>query len=137
MLRANNDGETKWLYIIPLSYSIPIILEYLVTINVYNADIFNFMNMPDAFEYALMDVIPLFVILFVIVKWRYIDAFDFFGVFIALLAHLQWYLHSPFEKWPIGGKSENDIRHRTEWYDTHVMVFSIYIGLLLRWFPKK
>jgi hypothetical protein len=48
---------------------------------------------------------------------------------------IQWALHSPFAAWPIGRKTDGDERHRTEYYDTVVLVFAVFVGLFLRRHP--
>lgn len=52
---------------------------------------------------------------------------------------LHWIVHSPFADWPtwMAEKSFNDARHRTEYYDSVVLVFVVFWGLLLRRHAKN
>ena len=68
------------------------------------------------------------------------DALEWVFALAAFVAHLQWMVHSPFTSWPPympGSKSATDIRHRSEYYDTHPLVFAIYLGLLVRRLPRR
>ena len=63
------------------------------------------------------------------IRWKKHNIIEFSGILLTFIAHLQWYVHSPFSDWPDwwpAEKTNNDIRHRTENYDTHVMCFEIY-----------
>ncbi|KNC48099.1 uncharacterized protein AMSG_04329 [Thecamonas trahens ATCC 50062] len=124
------------LYVVPLAFLYPIILEYFVVLNVYNADLLNNFDIIDEYEYAMMDI-AVFLVMLVSMWILHVEpAFlEFLGVVAAFAAHYSWAFHSPFTEWRIGTKSENDIRHRTEYYDTHVLVFAIYLSLFLRRFP--
>ena len=115
-------------------YLLPIFLEYLVIINAYNGDLIP--NFNEDFEYALMDI---FVFIFLIM-YREKDKLCWLLTLISFIAHIQWYVHNPFCDWPdwwIADKSPNDIRHRTEYYCTHVMCFSIYLVLYVRYLDKN
>ena len=127
--------NTKFKLIVPISFLIPLILEYFVIINLYNGII---PNIPEAIEYSLMDVIVLLIMLISTLLKVKQDLLELIIVFLCFIAHIQWYVHNPFEPWPewwIAEQSEGDERHRTEWYDTHVMVFACYLILFLRRFP--
>lgn len=118
-----------WLYILG------ILQEYLVIINAYNGDIIP--NIPNEIQYCIPDSIILINML-----WNYqkINIINFVFITATLIAHIQWYFHSPFNEWPdwwIAEKSNDDIRHRTEYYDTHVMCFTIYFILFIRFIDKK
>jgi hypothetical protein len=115
-----------------LFFAVPLILEYLVIINVYNT----VTSLNAALEYAFMD---LFALIGLILLRKY-DLPELLFVTLALIGHIQWYVHDPFEEWPTWWpvtKTDNDIRHRVEYYDTHVMIFSIYLVLILRRLPIK
>ena len=115
-------------------YWLGLIQEFAVIINLYNGDLLYFIN--EDIEYSIIDIIILFLLSF---HRRKVDFMDWFLNIICLFAHLQWYLHSPFSEWPewwIGKKTENDIRHRTEYYDTHVMCFCIRLILVMTRYRK-
>lgn len=115
-------------------YLLGIMQEYLVILNIYNGDLISFIS-PDI-EYSIIDLLTL---LYLFYNYNYILNIDIFLILFAFIAHIQWYLHNPFSEWPnwwIVEKSENDIRHRTEYYDTHVMCFTIYLLLFLRFYDK-
>ena len=124
-------------YIISISFLFPLIIEYLVIINIYNGDKTPF---NEVIEYSLMDIIAfLGLILSYFLKTKpggaEPDIFEWIFTILSFIAHIQWYVHSPFEPWPTwwpATQTEGDVRHRTEYYDTHVMIFCIYLGLLLR-----
>tara|TARA_B100000035_G_C20883570_1_gene501662 strand:- start:265 stop:642 length:378 start_codon:yes stop_codon:yes gene_type:complete len=115
-------------------YLLGIIQEYLVIINVYNGDLIPFLN--ENFEYAFIDLI---ILMFTYLNIHRILFTEYLLINVIFFSHLQWYLHSPFSEWPtwwtalVGDKTENDVRHRTEFYDTHVMCFTIWLILFLRW----
>lgn len=117
---------------ISLLFTIPIILEYLVIINVYNG---NGSNLNEVIEYSLMDLVVIIgLLLSISFKFKQ-DIIEWILVILSFIAHIQWYVHNPFEEWPSwwpAHKTNNDERHRTEYYDTHVMVFTIYLILLIR-----
>ena len=116
-------------------YLLGIIQEYCVIINLYNGDLLPFLD--EILEYSSIDIL---ILLLMIIYIKRLDVFDWVFNILCLIAHLQWILHSPFEKWPswwIGTKSINDNRHRTEYYDTHVMCFCIRLILLIRYYDKK
>ena len=120
-----------------LFFTIPIILEYLVIINVYNG---NATNLNEVLEYSCMDLFPLLGLIISVILKKNQDILEWICTILAFIAHLQWYVHNPFEPWPEwwpATKTEGDDRHRTEYYDTHVMVFCIYLLLLFRRFPIK
>ena len=125
-------------------YLIPIFQEYLVILNIYNGDLITFIHID--IEYSIIDMLTLIYLCYNYynnnnIKNNNINnnninnnniLIDICFVFLAFIAHIQWYLHNPFNKWPDWWppeKSENDIRHRTEYYDTHVMCFAIYLLL--------
>lgn len=117
-----------------LIYLLGIIQQYLVILNIYNGNLFSFI--PDDIEYSIIDFITLIFLCYYYNK-KLIT--DIILISLAFIAHLQWYFHSPFSEWPewwFSEKSENDIRHRTEYYDTHVMCFVIYLSLFLRYYDK-
>ena len=65
---------------------------------------------------------------------------EFAGILLTFIAHLQWYVHSPFDDYGIGGqqkKHKTIWQHRTEYYDTHVMCFVIYSILFIRFYDKR
>ena len=121
-----------------LFFTVPIVLEYLVIINVYNGD-----QLPinEVLEYTCMDLFPLFaLIVSKCLKKNKQDILEWLLTILAFIAHLQWYVHNPFEPWPTwwpATKSSGDIRHRSEYYDTHVMVFAIYLLLFVRRLDRK
>lgn len=122
-------------------YLIPIFQEYLVILNIYNGDLITFIHMD--IEYSIIDILTLIYLCYNYYNNNNINnnnnninnkniLIDICFVFLAFIAHIQWYLHNPFHKWPDWWppeKSEDDIRHRTEYYDTHVMCFAIYLLL--------
>lgn len=115
-------------------YLIPIFQEYLVILNIYNGDLITFIHMD--IEYSIIDILTLIYLCYNYYNNNNINnnniLIDICFVFLAFIAHIQWYLHNPFTKWPDWWppeKSEDDIRHRTEYYDTHVMCFAIYLLL--------
>jgi hypothetical protein len=115
-------------------YLLGIIQEYLVILNIYNGDLIFFISTD--IEYSIIDLLTLIYLFY---NYNYIINIDIFFILFSFIAHIQWYLHSPFGEWPnwwIAEKSENDIRHRTEYYDTHVMCFTIYLLLFLRFYDK-
>ena len=116
-------------------YLLGIIQEYFVILNVYNADLIP--DISSEFQYCIPDLIILIYLFFYYHKKILLDLIL---VFICFISHLQWYFHSPFTKWPDWWpytKSANDIRHRTEYYDTHVMCFLIYFVLFIRFLDKR
>ena len=115
-------------------YLLGILQEYLVILNIYNANLIPYI--PIDIQYSIPDIIML-ISLLVTNRKNYIDIIC---ISLALFAHIQWYLHSPFTHWPdwwISEKSADDIRHRTEYYDTHVMCFTIYSILFYRYLRIK
>ena len=123
-------------HVVAASMLVPIILEYLVLLNVYNANIFDATDMADEVEYALMDLFVLSTIGLVAFFFKIEPNFlEVLGGVAGFCAHFSWAFHSPFDAWRIGTPSENDIRHRTEYYDTHAIVFAIYLVLFIRRFP--
>jgi hypothetical protein len=118
-----------WIYILG------IIQEYLVIINAYNGDIIP--NIPNELQYCIPDSI---ILIYMLYQYKKINIIEFIFITLTFIAHFQWYFHSPFDSWPewwISEKSKNDIRHRTEYYDTHVMCFTIYFLLFIRFLDKK
>ena len=116
-------------------YLLGIIQEICVIINLYNGNLIP--NFSEDIEYSIVDLL---IILWMIIFYKKIDRIDWILNILCLFSHIQWILHSPFEEWPewwISEKSVNDIRHRTEYYDTHVMCFSIRLILFLRYYDKK
>ena len=112
-------------------YLLGIVQEYLVIINAYNGDIIPYID--ENLEYALVDFI---ILIFTYLNIHCIIFTEYLLVHFIFFSHLQWYLHSPFHDWPdwwIADKPDNDVRHRTEFYDTHVMCFTIWLVLYLRW----
>ena len=112
-------------------YLLGIVQEYLVIINAYNGDIIPYID--ENLEYALVDFI---ILIFTYLNIHRIIFTEYLLVHFIFFSHLQWYLHSPFHDWPdwwIADKPDNDVRHRTEFYDTHVMCFTIWLVLYLRW----
>ena len=109
--------------------------EYLVTVNLYNGNLFSFVD--EIIEYCLID---LFLLIIMCIRWKKHNIIEFSGILLTFIAHLQWYVHSPFSDWPEwwpAEKTQNDIRHRTEYYDTHVMCFVIYSILFIRFYDKR
>lgn len=121
-------------------YILGIIYEYLVIINVYNGDLFyNYIstNICTDIEYSIWDII---ILIYLFINYKKHIIIEFISIFLTLIAHIQWYLHNPFSSWPkwwIHNKTENDIRHRTEYYDTHTMCFTIYSILFFYSYNKK
>ena len=114
-----------------LIYLLGIFTEYLVIINVYNGDIIPFLN--ENFEYAIPDVV---IFICALLNMKRVTITEFLLINLILISHLQWYLHSPFHPWPkwwIAKQGDNDVRHRTEFYDTHVLCFTIWLILFLRY----
>ena len=112
-------------------YLLGIIQEYLVIINAYNGDLIPYID--ENLEYALLDFI---ILIFTYLNIHRIIFTEYLLVHFIFFSHLQWYLHSPFHDWPdwwIADKPDNDVRHRTEFYDTHVMCFTVWLVLYLRW----
>tara|TARA_Y100001970_G_scaffold151548_1_gene185625 strand:- start:1500 stop:1889 length:390 start_codon:yes stop_codon:yes gene_type:complete len=111
-------------------YLLGIFQEYLVIINAYNGDLIPYF--PEILEYCLVDLVML-ILMFITIKKH--DIIEFLSIITALTSKFQWIVHSPFEEWPKwwpASKSDNDIRHRVEYYDTHVMCFVIYYVLFIR-----
>ena len=120
-----------------LFFTIPIVLEYLTIINVYNG---NLLPINEVLEYTCMDLFPLFMLILSKCLKKKQDILEWILTILAFIAHIQWYVHNPFEEWPSwwpSTKSEGDDRHRTEYYDTHVMVFAMYLLLFIRRFDLK
>ena len=118
-----------------LIYLLGILQEYLVILNIYNGDLINFI--PTDIEYSLVDF---FILIYLSFTNKLAINLDILLILISFIAHIQWYFHSPFNEWPswwIAKKSVNDIRHRTEYYDTHVMCFAIYLILFVRFYDKS
>ena len=114
-------------------YLLGVIQEYCVIINLYNGDLIAFL--PEDIEYSLVDITILITRLLYF-KRNTKTFIDLSLILLILFSHLQWYLHSPFHEWPswwIGEKSPTDIRHRTEYYDTHVMCFTIWFILFFQY----
>lgn len=121
-------------------YLLGIVQEFSVIINLYNGDLLPFITSD--IEYSLVDIIILLsMLLFVkFKKNKYIDRIDWILSILCLFSHFQWYVHNPFSNWPewwIGDKSPTDYRHRTEYYDTHVMCFCIWLILFIRCYDKQ
>ena len=137
-------------------YLLGIIQEYLVIINAYNGNILP-SYIGENIEYSLVGgVILLFSLLRFIRRMKRARTIvedderrqrricrqdlkmmllEIFLVNVVMFSHLQWYFHSPFKPWPkwwFASQGEGDIRHRTEYYDTHVMCFSIWLIMFLR-----
>ncbi len=116
-------------------YLLGIIQEYLVIINFYNGDILP--KIDNEIQYCIPD---LFILAYITYYYKKYQRIEFVLIISIFISHLQWYFHSPFKEWPkwvIGEKSANDIRHRTEYYDTHVVCFVIYLILFIRFYDKK
>lgn len=114
-------------------YIIPVIMEYCVIINVYNGEFFIYI--PEAIMYSLFDIIVLLYLMLLKTCNYKIYFYELLITIICFLTHLQWYVHNPFEEWPEwwpAEKSETDERHRTEWYDTHVMIFVLYMLMIMK-----
>lgn len=110
-------------------YLLGVIQEYCVIINLYNGDLIAFL--PEDIEYSLVDII---VFIIATVKCR--NFIELSLIFLIFFSHIQWLFHSPFHPWPnwwIADKSLTDIRHRTEYYDTHVMCFMIWLMMFLKY----
>ena len=110
-----------------LIYLLGVFQEYCVIINLYNGDLIPFIS--EDIEYSLVDILIL-VTRILYFKRNRKNLIDVSLISLILFSHLQWTLHSPFHEWPswwIGDKSTTDIRHRTEYYDTHVMCFIIWL----------
>ena len=97
----------------------------------------------DAFEMAFVVTFPfilagLLAFLFPATFVQKLDYVEWAGALASFLLLLQWMIHSPFEYWPawVSTKSEDDVRHRTEYYDTGVQVFVVFIGLFFRRHPS-
>ena len=121
-------------------YLLGIIQEFLVIINLYNGDLHtHFLKeiLNEDIEYSIVDVIILILLFF---YNRKTDIHDWLFNILCLVAHFQWYFHNPFTDWPtwwISSKPDNDIRHRSEYYDTHVMCFCIRFVLYITDFRKQ
>ena len=116
-----------------LIYLLGIIQEYAVIINLYNGDLIP--HITEDVEYSIIDIIILLTRMLFLKRKKKIYIEISLIVFI-LFSHLQWIFHSPFREWPhwwISKKSHNDIRHRTEYYDTHVMCFMIWLMMFLNY----
>ena len=116
----------RWLYLLPL------MMEYCVIINLYNGDL---LGIAEPIEYSFYSVPVLMFMLGLVKRGHEIPISEIFIVCIIILTYLQWALHSPFEEWPEwwpAEKTEDDERHRTEWYDTHVMVFGVYFVMFMK-----
>ena len=116
-------------------YLLGILHEYLIIINAYNGDLIP--SIPIDLIYSIPDII---ILIYLFVHNVKIFSLDFMLILLTLFSHLQWYVHNPFYQWPewwIYEKSHDDIRHRTEYYDTRVMCFSIYLILFIRFYDKK
>lgn len=128
------EDKTNKIWII---FLIPLILESLVIINVYNG---NATVLNEVIEYSCMDIIVIIGLIVSMILKKRQDVIEWICVILAFIIHIQWYVHDPFQEWPEwwpSTKSQGDVRHRTEYYDTHVMIFCIYFGLIMRYFPKK
>jgi len=116
-------------------YLLGILQEYLVIINMYNGDVLP--NIPTEFQYCIPDLI---ILIYLLIFYKNYTKIDFIFILLNFISHIQWYFHSPFTEWPdwvINKKSDDDIRHRTEYYDTHVMCFTIYLLLFIRLYDKQ
>ena len=124
-------------HVFPLSLLWPLTLELMVIWNVYNGDLGTFHgNHRAEVEYALMMVPPMLALaVSSAVFGRNLDFVDVAGVVVGFVSLLQWVIHSPFDAWLIGTPTSNDVRHRTEYYDTHVAVFGVCLFLLSRHIP--
>lgn len=134
MLNLNQKRKNN---IILFGYFIPVIMEYSVIINIYNGEFI--ILFPEALVYSLFDLfVLLYLMLLKIYKYK-IKGYEFLITFICLITHAQWYVHNPFEEWPEwwpASKSNTDERHRTEWYDTHVMIFTLYMLMIFKRIEK-
>jgi hypothetical protein len=116
-------------------YLLGIIQEYLVITNIYNGDIIP--KIPVDIQYSIPDIFILIAFFMKNDKYSY---YELISICSAFIAHIQWYFHSPFSDWPswwYSTKSYDDIRHRTEYYDTHVMCFTIYSILFYNFIQKN
>ena len=107
-----------------LALWIGILQEYAVVLNIYNADLVSFIE-PEL-EYSL---VPIGILITLLVHRNVVSVVSTVYAGMCCVAHLQWLLHSPFRAWPSwwpATKSANDIRHRTEYYDTHVMCLGLW-----------
>lgn len=125
-------------YVLDVGYCIIILMELCVVANLYNANILDYFDVPDPIEYSLWQVPILFITFLDRYGFgNYVDAFEWTFPLFCWFMKFQWFFHSPFEEWRlVKGKSEGDLRHRTEYYDTHVVIFAAYLILFVRRWPR-
>ena len=115
-----------------VAHIIGIMQEYLVITNAYNGDFLE-TYIPEDLEYALIDVI---IMLMLLAAWHQVSWLELLFALMCFVAHVQWYVHSPFRAWPHwwpASKPQGDYRHRTEFYDTHAIAYSMHaISLAVR-----
>eukprot|EP01114_Cavostelium_apophysatum_P010964 TRINITY_DN25120_c0_g1_i1.p1 TRINITY_DN25120_c0_g1~~TRINITY_DN25120_c0_g1_i1.p1 ORF type:complete len:208 (-),score=11.57 TRINITY_DN25120_c0_g1_i1:65-688(-) len=123
--------------LVPCAFALSCIAGFLIVTNIYNGNLgsmiagrsFNWD--AESLEYACYDLISLLAMGISFYFGHRPPVTEWILVCICLIIRAQWALHSPFSPWPFGNKSENDERHRTEYYDTEAVVLCIYVMLLL------
>ena len=96
----------------------PFISTYLITLNVYNGDIF---KIPENLEYMTWYIIPLLINSTIDIKNKNnikIYILDYNLYILGIISNLYWYHSSPF-------RIDRDIRHRTEYYDTQCLLCAL------------
>ena len=119
-----------------------VVVSALVSINAYNGKLLSGWGAEFGNGYSIDSFELAFVIAFPFILSGFFDTLDLIewgGAVSTFIMLLQWMVHSPFNAWPswMTAKTEDDDRHRTEYYDTVVLVFVVYFGLLLRRYPGR
>lgn len=127
-----SDGALVW----------GIVVSALVSMNAYNGSLLSGWGAEFGNGYSIASFELAFVIasLFLISgAFENFDLIEWAGAVSAFAMLLQWMVHSPFQAWPswMTTRTKDDSRHRTEYYDTVVLVFVLYFGLLLRRHPGR
>tara|TARA_B100001093_G_C26184065_1_gene741047 strand:- start:6 stop:350 length:345 start_codon:yes stop_codon:yes gene_type:complete len=89
---------------------IPFLANLMIVLNVYNGDV---LGIPSEIEYLLWYLLPALVSIFKIGITKSIKKYH--NLYLGIILMIFWYFESPF-------RSDKQIRHRTEYYDTHTLM---------------
>ena len=108
---------------------IPMFINFLIVLNIYNGDV---LGIDENIEYSLWFILPMFInIVFDLSTYTYISLVGMYILYssyfpwtIGIISNMYWYVYYPW-------KSEPDPRHRTEFYDTKILLCSMLYTQLL------
>lgn len=113
----------KW--IAGCAHAIHCVHGLLIITNAYNADL---TGLPEEIELCMVDFVA-----FLCICIARTGVWPVFVTFLLGMCKLQWIFHSPFHDWPswwIRSKGANDVRHRTEYYDTITFACVAHFAML-------